>query len=233
MNAAEQVQYETRVRMRYAVIAFFAALLLVGSQLIQLSGPHTHVDELTLDLITVNRRFPIDLIGATVNAIGLLALMTMLIWVHGISRARNPEIRNWIRWLVMVGAGLSAVMAVVYAIVVAIKAHQFVSSGTQSYVEANHLTSSTAFAVLPLLAQLGSLLLTVGFIWVALNGLRVGLLTRPVGYAGVLAGCDVGAVRRPLAKWNPARLGAGHCGPVAAGRSAARAGRSGAHPSHA
>ena len=100
MNAAEQVQYESRVRMRYAVIAFLAALLIVGSQLIQLSGTHTNVDELTLDLITVHKRFPIDLLGAIVNSLGLFALLAALNWLHVISRARTPEIRGFIRWLV-------------------------------------------------------------------------------------------------------------------------------------
>src|SRR5581483_10215966 len=177
--------------MRYAVLAFAAALLIVGSQLIQLSGPHTDVDELTLDLITAHKRFPIDLIGSVVDAVGLISLMTMLIWLHAISRARNVAIRNWIRSLVMAGAVLSAAGAVAYAIVVAIKAHQFVSSGDQSYVQANALTSGGLFSILPLIAQLGSLLLAAGFIWTSLNGLRVGLLTRPLAYAGVLAGALV------------------------------------------
>ena len=50
MPVADQLQYEYRVRMRYAVIAFCAALLIVGSQLINLSGVHAPVNELTLDM---------------------------------------------------------------------------------------------------------------------------------------------------------------------------------------
>ena len=79
----------------------------------------------------------------------------------------------------------------IYAIVVAVKANQFVSSGNQSYTEANALTSGGLVVILPLIAQLGSLLLTIGFIWTALNTLRVGLLPRPLAYAGVLAGALV------------------------------------------
>jgi hypothetical protein len=190
-NPVEQVAYESRVRMRYAVIAFLAALLIVGSQLIQLSGTHVDVDELTLDLITVNKRFPLDLIGAIVNSFGLFALLLMLAWVHDIARARTREIRAFVRWLVVVGAGVSAVIAVIYAIVVATKAHDFVSSGNQSYLQAHALTNGGLVVILPLLAQLASLLLTVGFIWTALNGMRVGLIPRPLAYAGVLAGALV------------------------------------------
>src|SRR5579871_4961240 len=104
MSAAEQVEYESRVRMRYAVIAFVAALLIVGSQLIQLSGPHTDVDELTLDLITAHKRFPIDLIAGIVQAGGLLAMMIVLVWLHRLASARNEAIRSWIRGLSVAGA---------------------------------------------------------------------------------------------------------------------------------
>ena len=79
----------------------------------------------------------------------------------------------------------------IYATVVAVKANQFVSSGNQTYTEANALTTGGLIVVLPLIAQLASLLLTIGFIWTALNTLRVGLLPRPLAYAGVLAGALV------------------------------------------
>jgi len=188
MNGTEQVEYETRVRVRYGVIAVAAGLLLVVQALIQLSGPHTNVDELTLDLLTAHRRFPLDLIGAIVDAIALGALAVTLNWLHSIARARNPQNRDFIRWLAIVGAGLSGVMAVAYAIVIAIKANQFATTGNQTYVEADRLTTGGLIVILPLLAQLGSLLLTGGFIWISLNAMRVGLLSRFMGYVGVFAG---------------------------------------------
>jgi hypothetical protein len=42
--------------------------------------------------------------------------------------------------------------------------------------------------VLPLVLELGTLLLAIGCIWTSLSAMRVGLVTRPVGYAGVVAG---------------------------------------------
>jgi hypothetical protein len=191
MNATEQVAYESRVRMRYAVIAFCAALLIVGGQLISLSGTHTDVDELTLDLITINRRFPLDLISAIVNASGLFALMAMLIWTHLISRARNLAIRSWIRWLATFGVVVITVGTIPDAIMIAIKAHDFVSTGNQSYPQAEALTSGLFFAIASLLADLGALVLAAAVIWISLNALRVGLVTRPLGYLGVVAGALV------------------------------------------
>ncbi len=188
MTAAEQVQYESRVRFRYAVIAFCAALLIVASQVIQLSGLHAPVDELTLDLIAASQRITIDIIGAAFDMLGLIATGVLLYWLHRISSARRPEFKSLVRWLATVGAGLSAVMAITYTIVVAHKANEFVTTGNQGYPEANHLTSSGLVVALPLLLELGTLLLAIGVVLTSLTAMRVGLITRPVGYAGVVAG---------------------------------------------
>jgi hypothetical protein len=188
MTVEQQVSYETSVRMRQAVIAGVASVLIIVSAFITLSGTHTNVDELTLDLITAHKRFPLDLIGYVVDGVGLGALGLTLIWLDRISVARNPEIKSFIRWLAILGSVLSATMPIAYEAVIAVKAHDFVSSGTQTYLQANALTSGGLLLVLPLLAQFGSLLLTGGFIWISLNGMRVGLLTRYLGYTGVIAG---------------------------------------------
>jgi hypothetical protein len=187
----DQVSYESRFRERFAVISAIAGVLLVGSAILQLSGPHTSVDELTLDLITAHKRFPLDLIGAVLDGLGLFALAATLNWLSRISRARNPEQRDFVRWLAVVGAIVSGLMAVGYAVVIASKAADFVNGGNQTYVQANHLTTGGLIVALPLLAQFGSLLLTGGFIWISLNALKVGLLTRFMGYLGVFAGALV------------------------------------------
>ncbi|MGH2844295.1 MAG: hypothetical protein ACRDKL_12045, partial [Solirubrobacteraceae bacterium] len=188
MNTAAQVQYESGTRVRYAVVAFCAAVLLVGSQVLQLAGPHSSVDELTIDLIFANKRATIDVIGAVLDMFGLISIGVLLYWLHGISRARNPGMKPFVRWLAVIGAVLSAVMAITYTVLVATRAHQFVSTGNQGYPEADALTSGGLVVVLPLLLQFGTLLLTLGCIWTSLNAMRVGLLTRMIGYVGVLAG---------------------------------------------
>ncbi len=188
MTVSQQVQYESSVRSRYGVIAFGAALLIVASQVIQLSGVHAPVNELTLDLIAASQRVTLDIVGAAFDMLGLIALGVLLYWLHRVSSARRPELKPLVRWLATVGACLSAVMAITYTIVVANKANEFVSSGNQGYPEANHLTSSGLVVALPLLLELGTLLLAIGVVLTALSAMRVGLITRPVGYAGVIAG---------------------------------------------
>lgn len=188
MSAKAQLEYESRVRFRQSAIAAVAGMMLVAAAIIQLGGVHTKVEELTLDLITEHKRFPVDLIGACVNSIGLVAVAITLNFVYTISKARNPEIKTFIRWLAVVGGGLSAITAIVYAVVIASKANDFVGHGAETYQQANALTSSGLVVALPLIAQFASLLLTGGFVWIALNAMRVGLLTRFMGYLGIFAG---------------------------------------------
>jgi hypothetical protein len=188
MSAAAQVEYESSVRLKYGGLALFAALMLVAAQLLQFSGPHASVDELTLDLIYQNKRETIDIIGSLMDLLGLISVGIVLNWLFSISRARNPGMKPATRWLVTIGAGLAGVMALVYTVVLASKAHTFVTTGTQGYPQANALTSGSGLEVMALVLQLGTLLLTLGCIWTSLNLMRVGLVTKLVGYIGIVAG---------------------------------------------
>jgi hypothetical protein len=188
MSADETLQYEARTKMRQAIVAGVAGILLVGAAAIQLSGPQSKVNELTLGLITEHKRFPIDVIGAAINGIALCAVAWTLSFLFGITRARNPDLRPVVRGIAIAGGVLAGLAGIAYAVLVAVKAHQFVTTGDQTYMEAHDLTNSTAFVAVPLLGQLGALLLAVGFVLTALNAMRVGLLTRFMGYLGIFTG---------------------------------------------
>lgn len=190
-TADEQLLYETRVRTRQAVVAVAAGVLLILASIIQLSGPHTKVDELTLDLLTANRRFPLDLIASIVNALASLAIAWTLVFLYRCAKARNPEVRGFIRILTLVGGILAAIAGVVYAVIVAVKVHQFATTGAQTYDEANSVTGGPGLLLLQLLGQLAALLVAVSFVLVSLQAMRVGLLTKFMGYLGMFAGALV------------------------------------------
>jgi len=188
MAIAQQVRYESQVRSRYGTISFIAALTLIGSQLLQLTGSHSPVNELTMDLLAAKQRVTLDIVGAVLDLIGLVALAVTLGWLHNVTHYRRPEVKAITRWLAVGGAGLTAVMSITYTIMIAVKADQFSSSGNLSFPEAQALTSGGLLTVVPLLLELGTFMLAFGCIWVSLNALRAGLLTRFVGYAGIIAG---------------------------------------------
>ncbi|MGI8429543.1 MAG: hypothetical protein ACR2OB_09630 [Solirubrobacteraceae bacterium] len=188
MTVDDRLLYETRVRPRQAVVAGLAGTMLVVAAIIQLSGPHTTIDELTLDLITAHRRFPLDVVGAVINALGALALAGTLAFLVSTARARNPKTQPFIRILAILGGVAAAITGVAYAVVIAVKADQFVSAGSQTYEQANHLTSTSAILVLQLIGQAAALVLAVGFVLTSMSAMRVGLLTRFMGYLGIFAG---------------------------------------------
>jgi hypothetical protein len=189
MSPEDILAHESRVRPRAAAAAVLAGILLIIASVIQLSGPHTSVNELTLDLLTANKRFPLDLIAAVLNAIATLAAAWTLLYLYRSARARNPDrVRPFIRIIVIVAAVLTAVAGVAYAIVVAIKVHEFATTGAQTYDEANRLTSGSGLLALQLLGQAAALLVAVAFVLVSLQAMNQGLLSRFMGYLGMFAG---------------------------------------------
>ena len=56
MSAEAQLQYESRVRNRQAVIAIVAGVLVMAASIVGLIGPHAKVNELTLGLLTDHKR---------------------------------------------------------------------------------------------------------------------------------------------------------------------------------
>jgi hypothetical protein len=90
--------------------------------------------------------------------------------------------------LAWVGAGLVALASLILSVVVAVKEHQFASSGAQTYAQANSLMSTPLLTVLQVAALLGNFVLALPLVLMSLNALQNGLLTKFLGYLGVFAG---------------------------------------------
>jgi hypothetical protein len=188
VNPDDQLLYETRVRGRQTVVAAAAGALLIVASIVSLGGAHTKVNELTLDLLTANQRFPLDLIASVITAVGSLAITWTLVWLFGCARARKPAIKPYIKIITLIGGILSAVSGLVYAVIVAVKVHEFATTGDQTYQQANHLTGGPGLLALQLAGQLAALLVAVAFVLVSLQAMNTGLLSRFMGYLGMFAG---------------------------------------------
>jgi Domain of unknown function (DUF4386) len=196
--ADSRLLYETRMRTRIAVAAIAGGLLLLVASLLQLVGPHSNVNELTIGLIEEHKRFPLDLIANVVQAVAWAGIAVALKFLFDSVRARRPQVNVAFVWIVLFGAVVISVSGIVSAIVIAIKAHQFVTTGNQTYQQANHLTSGPLLTVLSYANLLGLLAAAVGFVLVSLNSMRVGLLTRFMGYVGIFAGVLILFVVTPV-----------------------------------
>jgi hypothetical protein len=184
----DQLQRESRMRARIAPVAVVAGLLLVVAAITGIVGTHSSVDEETLALIVVHKRFPLDLIGAIINGGGLLGLAAVLNFLWEATKARRPEISTAFRVIAILGGVLAGLTAILYEVVIAVVAHKFVTSGQQTYSQAHHLTSSALVLALPTVAFFGDLLVAVSLVVISLNAMRVGLLPKVMGYLGIFVG---------------------------------------------
>lgn len=184
---SDPVTHESRLRTRHAAIAGLAGICLFGSAVVEAVGPQPKVSELTIELITTSQRVGLEVAGAVINALGLIGLALTLGFLYQASKARRPESSPAVRISALVGGGLAAVGGVAYAVILSVKAHQFVTQGTQTYLQADHLVSNAAVAGLQYAGLIGSLLLAMAFVLVSMNAMRVGLLTKFLGYLGMVA----------------------------------------------
>jgi len=187
MTVENPVSYEARVRPRYAAVAGLAGILLLASSALQAVGPQTKVDEVTVQLIVTSKRGALEIAGEAISALGVLGLAGTLLFLFGASRVRKPEIAPWLRICAIAGAGLAAIGGIAYGVAITIKAHEFVTHGTQTYPQADSLLSSPVIGVLQYAGLFGSLLLAIAFVLITLNAMRVGLLTKFLGYLGMTA----------------------------------------------
>jgi Domain of unknown function (DUF4386) len=176
------------MRLRMVPVAILAGLLPVVAAVTSLAGVHAKVDEESLALIIVHKRFPLDLIGAVIEVGGLVALAVLLTFLWQSTRSRKPELSVAFKSLAIAGGAFAAFASLAYQVIIAVVAHKFVTTGQQTYSEAHHLTSSPIVLALPILILFGDLLLAVATVVISLNAMRVGLLPRPLGYLGIFAG---------------------------------------------
>lgn len=187
MTAVDTVSYEARLRPRVGVVSALAGVLLFVAATLQATGPQPKVNELTVQLLVTSKRGALEVIGAVLNGLGLLGLAATLAFLFAATRARRPQLSQGARITAVAGGVLASVGGIAYGVMITIKAHEFATHGAQTYPQANALLSSAGLAALQYAGLIGSLLLAIAFVLVSLNAMRVGLLTRFIGYLGIAA----------------------------------------------
>ena len=188
MTPEDTLVYESHNRMRQTTIAAAAGVLLLLAAITGLIGPHAKVSEQTLSLITQHRRATLSILSAVINAVSEIGIAATLIYLWQCARRRAETTLAIAPILAIVGVSLAVVGGVVYAFEISSKANEFVTSGAQTYDEANRLTGGAGLLVLQVLSQFGALLIAISFVLVSLQTMRVGLLPRFMGYVGMFAG---------------------------------------------
>jgi len=130
-----------------------------------------------------------ELLGIAVGlAIGALVTAGPLLYLYRVTRFRRRELPPVAAVMSVVGPLALAVAQIGQQLVLNDRAHTFVTTGDQTYLEAKKLLEGGAIGTMRYLGLAGSLALGFALVLVSLNAMRAGLLTRFMGILGILVG---------------------------------------------
>jgi hypothetical protein len=208
VDTRQQRAWEARQRPFAAIAAGLAAVLGLGADIwstgVVRGAPSSgYVDALQratapgpLGAETSNRTgyfqwisdHSVGLIGSNVlKGLSFLALAWALTFLAAATRARRPIVARPVLYVPIVGAILSALAAVGTAVGYASEVNAFLD-GPHTVTRAADAGNGTLLVTSQLIGLAGGLALAVGFVFVSLNAMRAGLLTRFMGILGCIIG---------------------------------------------
>jgi hypothetical protein len=205
----EVVADEARRRTPAAVAAILAGLLTIGVSvyigivyadlpsvtLAQTLAPLVNegappdVSPVIVELAFVDENAGAIVLGAILNGLGLVAAGFALSVLVRAARHRKPEIPAFLPAAVLVAGVLLGLANATTQILNVISAGDFVSGGDQSQAAVENLRGGVGLQVLQSLGLFALFVLSFGgYLYGALNAMRVGLLTRFMGVLGIIVG---------------------------------------------
>jgi len=185
MAANDLLQAESRDRRRAAVVAGLAALFTLGAPLLARAviGTDPTDNALTRALVQADNRGAI-LGSAALSVLGLLGITHLLDFLLRATRAREESVQPYVRPLVLIGGIGLALFSGVLQVVTSIRLEHWATHGTQTWEELKQASDYGPLVFVGIAAQLA---FAFGFVLVSLNAMRAGLLTRFLGYLGVIS----------------------------------------------
>lgn len=121
-------------------------------------------------------------------ALGALLVAGPLLALFEAIRRRRPELPQTLRMPIVAGPVLLAVATIAQQVAVTVAAHDFAGQADQSSEAAGNVLHGGWIVAPAILKEIGVLVLALAFVLVAINAMRVGLLTRFMGFLGIIAG---------------------------------------------
>jgi len=185
MATAETLQAEARERPRMAIVAIVAGVFTLLGSLVGRIAAGSPPSNLPAALLFYHDNQGSQLVAAACSVVGAIAIAFVLDFLYRATRARNPQLPWQIRPLPWIGGIGVAVFTVAYQIALAVNVNRFATQGSQTYEEARKAIDA---GVPPLFGLFVQLALALAIVMVSVNAMRVGLLTRFLGYLGVISG---------------------------------------------
>jgi MFS family permease len=212
MTAEEALAWEAENRSRAAIAAFAAAFLSIFGVLLTTIGQPgsgkfddkilTVVD--TMGRTAAGERIPpgrlaaytvdlgqspaLPIVGAVLFGLGSLAIYFAMAYLFRAVRARKPEFQQVALVMAAIGAVGFGLGRAVSEIARYLGAHDFVDAADHTNSAASDALSPSATLIGQVVWQAAALALGFAFVLIALNAMRVGLLTRFMGVLGIIVG---------------------------------------------
>lgn len=212
MTVDETLAWEAENRSRAAIAAFAAALLtILGVLFTTLGQPSssefddrilTVVDtmgrtaagepippgRLAAYTVEVGQSPALPIVGAVLFGIGSLAIYFAMAFLFRAVRARKPEFQQIALVMAAIGAVGFGLGRAVSEIARYLGARDFVDAADHTNSAASDALSPSASLIGQVIWQAAALALGFAFVLIALNAMRVGLLTRFMGVLGIIVG---------------------------------------------
>jgi MFS family permease len=212
MSPEETLAWEAENRQRAAIAAFAAALLtIIGVLLTTIGQPGsgkfddrilTVVDtmgrsakgetippgRLAAYTVDVGQSPALPIAGAVLFGIGSLAIYFAMAYLFRAVRARRPEFQQIALIMAAIGAVGFGLGRAIAEIARYLGAHDFVDAADHTNSAASDALSPPATLIGQVIWQAAALALGFAFVLIALNAMRVGLLTRFMGVLGIIVG---------------------------------------------
>lgn len=185
MATEELLQAERRERPRMTFVAALAALFTLAGSLVGRIASGAPPDNLPAAMLFYHEHQTSQYLSAGFSVLGALGIAWVLDFLFRAARARHPQLAWQIRLLPWLGGIGVAVFTVAYQLALGINVAHFATEGSQTYEEAR---AAIEAGVPPMLGLFVQLALALAIVLVSVNAMRVGLLTRFLGYLGVISG---------------------------------------------
>jgi hypothetical protein len=127
------------------------------------------------------------LLSSALTGLGYLALGWALTYLAVAVRARRREFPRFVVYLPLMGGVLQALTTIVAAFGTDAAINNFLD-GPRTVDAANEITASGLTVFATILGLPGALCLSLALVFIGLNGMRTGLLTRFMGVLGIITG---------------------------------------------
>ena len=189
MNSPQTQDWEARWARPTAIAAFLAVIPLIGAEILRqavvLDSPPSGDDPAYLR--AVNDASAALVASGVFRTLSFFVMVAVLLYLLKATQARRPEVPSFVQPILLAGPVLLLVAGVLSDLTTVDVADEFLASGARTDARAEDLRDDVpVFAVA--LGSGGTLAFSLGFLFVSLNAMRVGLLSRFMGIIGVMIG---------------------------------------------